>query len=61
MVAVLVVVVVVIYNARGGGGGGGVVFCLVEFVKEYCNQENIVVLGVLLLIAPQKLYVESHT
>jgi hypothetical protein len=26
--------------------------CLVEFVKEYCNQENYGVLGVLLLIVP---------
>ena len=39
-------------NARGGDVVVSMVGCLVEFVKEYCNQENIGVLGVLLLIVP---------
>ena len=50
MVAARVVVVVVNNNARGGDKLVSIVGCLVEFVKEYCNQENIGVLGVLLLI-----------
>jgi hypothetical protein len=52
LVAVHVVVVVINDNARGGDKVVSIVGCLVEFVKEYCNQENIGVLGVLLLIVP---------
>jgi hypothetical protein len=52
LVAARVVVVVVKDNARGGDKVVSMVGCLVEFVKEYCNQENIGVLRVLLLIVP---------
>ena len=54
LVAVRVIVFVVMDNMGGGGGDMGVLMvgCLAEFVKEYCNQENIGVLGVLLLIVP---------
>ena len=52
LVAARVVVFVVNDNALGGDVVVLMVGCLVEFVKEYCNQENIGVLGVLLLIVP---------
>ena len=52
LVAARVVVVVVNDNARGGDKVVSIVGCLVKFVKEYCKQENIGVLGVLLLILP---------
>ncbi len=52
LVAACIVVIVVNNNAGGGDVVVSMVGCLVEFVKEYSNQENIGVLGVLLLIVP---------
>jgi hypothetical protein len=60
---VAVRVVVVIFNDNAGGGNVVVLMvgCLVEFLKVFCNLENIGVFLVLLLSVPKKSYAESHT